>query len=386
MLTDSTTKSKTVPPPFNSRELQGDAFPPFIRQSMLAQSNIELSKIFPLMGLTSCTEDIVLKASVKDIGFDKIAYGASRKFVTDVETNYSSFPFSERYVTEYFQLFRTLYILKALNNRFKKQEGIITTATTCKLTTPICMMDGSIVIKAGTNIITLVRELLHAGGRYSMATLPTKAGIDSELRNLKIVFTADEMVGAWDLATMSMRGIQSCMRWKSGVARSLVGSIADPCCGMLYITNGTMFDYGCKMLFRALVRVVVNDDGAPALLVERIYSSFYNNGPDSYAELDRRVAQHFVAFLKKKVPGMPVFSVVTDRKTILENYVMVYPPMPVMEHLSEGEMTYRDTGIAYSTTKTYENLKSKILLQYGAVKAKIKLRPKKKAAKSRIFH
>jgi hypothetical protein len=82
----------------------------------------------------------------------------------------------------------------------------------------------------------------------------------------KVVFSTKP----WDIATMSMRGTKSCMRWDSGHAKQLVGSIADPYCGIIFITNGNKLKHGQRMLYRALVRVVQAPTKKIAML-ERMY-------------------------------------------------------------------------------------------------------------------
>src|ERR1700691_2673713 len=80
---------------------------------------------------------------------------------------------------------------------------------------------------------------------------------------LSVVFSSDP----WDMTTMSMRGIESCQSWgrfgdyndydnympQNAHCRKLTGSIIDPCCAIIYITDHTPTQYGSKMLARAVV-------------------------------------------------------------------------------------------------------------------------------------
>lgn len=82
------------------------------------------------------------------------------------------------------------------------------------------------------------------------------------IKPLKVIFSTDP----WDIATMSMRGIHSCMRWGTHQSHSLVGSILCPYTAVIYSTDGTKvqpkkyerrtYQMGERMIHRAVVRIV----------------------------------------------------------------------------------------------------------------------------------
>jgi len=90
--------------------------------------------------------------------------------------------------------------------------------------------------------------------------------------NLSICFSSDGNQGYWDLATMSMRGIPSCMNWKQNSSRSLVGTILDPYAGIIYLTDGKVTKLGSNIIARCVVRFVVDDTGKPAIFLEQLYT------------------------------------------------------------------------------------------------------------------
>jgi hypothetical protein len=92
-------------------------------------------------------------------------------------------------------------------------------------------------------------------------------------KKLKICFSSDGNKGFWDIATMSMRGIKSCMNWDSNHSKALVGSILDPYMGMIYITDGSKTRYGNKIIARAVVRLVIDNKNKPRLFLERVYDN-----------------------------------------------------------------------------------------------------------------
>jgi hypothetical protein len=109
----------------------------------------------------------------------------------------------------------------------------------------------------------------------------------------KIVFSADGADGAWDIATMSMRGIESCQSWDGEYRYCTIGSVIDPFVGIIYLTSGSNQKYGTKMIRRSIVRFVVNEETRkPFILIDYMYPS-----------LDNRVLEQFKTFLKTKANG-----------------------------------------------------------------------------------
>ena len=88
------------------------------------------------------------------------------------------------------------------------------------------------------NFVNLLNKLLRINKSYTL------------------VFSTDH----WDIATMSMRGIKSCQSWTGSYRERLTGSIIDPCCAILYLTDGSKTKYGEKMLARHIVRLVENNN------------------------------------------------------------------------------------------------------------------------------
>jgi len=72
-----------------------------------------------------------------------------------------------------------------------------------------------------------------------------------------------------DIMHMSMRGIKSCMRWQSRHSKSLIGSVIDPYCSIIYLTDNLKTK---NMLARAVVRYVHNSDNCSnEIFIEKIY-------------------------------------------------------------------------------------------------------------------
>jgi hypothetical protein len=105
------------------------------------------------------------------------------------------------------------------------------------------------------------------------------------------VFSSSGPKGQWDIATMSVRGVSSCMRWQNA-PKELIGSMVDPCVGIAYITDGSKTKRGENMYARTLVRYVMNRKGKTALLIEDTYTQRYDDwSQDDHDAFDELVSQ-----------------------------------------------------------------------------------------------
>lgn len=116
-------------------------------------------------------------------------------------------------------------------------------------------------------------------------------------KSLKLVFSTDP----WDIATMSMRGIKSCMRWNSKMAVCLIGSILCPFTGIVYLTNKKPTKYGEKMLFRSLVRVIFNPkQNCYKIFIDEGYPKVFNP-INIYNDYLPAVSKMFVELVKENI-------------------------------------------------------------------------------------
>ena len=111
-----------------------------------------------------------------------------------------------------------------------------------------------VIVKKGTSLQKIVDDLLFRSKKSNL--------LKQDLLDLKSAFTSSKShkvvfsTNPWDILTMSMRGISSCMAWLSSHSRQLIGSCLDPYCGVIYATDGEKTRYGEKMLYRSVVRLV----------------------------------------------------------------------------------------------------------------------------------
>ena len=173
------------------------------------------------------------------------------------------------------------------------------------------------------------------------------------IKNAKIVFTSDGLTGLWDLATMSMRGATSCMHWSNHHHSHLVGSIVDPCCGIVYITDGSITERGLAIKERSLVRLLINEDKIFICTAESTYKDTGNKDPYNYK--DRNVDYHItekviVNFLKTK-STIPVLSYSELYKKSLW-YGTCVPKARILSSLSGRDLSLIDGSIPYTGTYT----------------------------------
>ena len=160
-----------------------------------------------------------------------------------------------------------------------------------------------------------------------------------------VVFSAGGDEGAWDICTMSMRGIRSCQSWEapyedlSPYNRSLVGSVLSKYVGIIYLTSGneTGHDYekyGTRMIKRCLVRFVINTkkDNEKLIVLDQMYDSY-----------DPVVAQMFIDALQKRTP-LKVLNY--SAKELTEDLPMAtdlkVPGERTLQKLSPDEQPYKD--------------------------------------------
>lgn len=174
--------------------------------------------------------------------------------------------------------------------------------------------------------------------------------------NCKLCFASDDFDGAWDILTMSMRGISSCQSWTdyiNGHCKKLVGSIVDPFCGVIYITNDKPTKYGSQMLYRAIVRYTIHQKFGPCLFLENLYNNVIvqKRVPSSLYNI-------FAAFLHNKT-GMKVIypnTTFTTFSSITRNTKI--PTFRNFNKLTSYEISYRDSGIQYERCPDeYRNLR-----------------------------
>ena len=185
---------------------------------------------------------------------------------------------------------------------------------------------------AANNINFLNLEQSEAFKTFGAENVPNKSYM--------VCFSAEGSEGAWDILTMSMRGIKSCQRWDGDYPRCLIGSILSRYVGVIYITSGADFEgRGTKMMRRSLVRFVMDaDEGKPCIVIDRVYPQTTNS------DTDEEALKIFMNAIKSKT-SLPVYFAPTLGSKVKHFYV---PFEKVRAEMPERDWTYQDTPIKNS--------------------------------------
>lgn len=194
--------------------------------------------------------------------------------------------------------------------------------------------------KHGINMRSV--EQLDSFKIFSKENIPNK--------EYSVIFSSNGIEGAWDLATMSMRGITSCQKWDGQHKQCLVGSILSKFVGIVYLTSGVDFEYGgdklgSKMLRRCLVRYVVDaSTNKPCIIVDKMYPDF-----------DKEIAKAFVETIKSKT-NLDVFY---TQDITNELKVLYTPREELREKIEQRERSYLDTPIKYQEDLDNQSIANK---------------------------
>lgn len=321
-------------------------YSPKIKNHPIFRQKRELAKIFPLIGLPNSSEETII-----DMG-DEVKVAAENLIVairnifqvrvdqlTKVLATKRKLADEKREKTT-----ACLAIINGLLTSLEDPDDAINVANKVSLNIPcdISVAD-KVILHKGERLFgayNKLNEMLVDGGFarlpnidkmpefkvFSTKNIPTDGG--------KVIFSSDGEDGLWDIATMSMRGIESCQSWQSGNATHVVGSMVDPFTGIIYLTSGAPHkNMGAKMMRRCIVRFIVNDKRTQALFLEKMYP----------AE-DLSILKSFKDFLVKRTGGK--YKVLAGNGNNLPAGYYV-PLGGLTKFLDDKDRPYRDSGITY---------------------------------------
>ena len=368
-------------------------FPAWIKNHAVFKNHKQIAKIFPEIGLTNCEMEV-------DVDNAAEVKTAAKYLITDItaqitkrSTGLGKFAVKKADTIKpkrKAKMAKNQHLLNALKVKLVKSTSkVINTKNgkvTLNLPDDIVDEEKTVVFKSGERLISAynkMNESLRDGKFVAMAKVETLASFkDFSSKNVpalkyKLVFSSDGVEGMWDIATMSMRGIQSCQTWGNGMSNDahVVGSMVDPFTAIIYITSGAKYgEYGSKMIRRCVVRFVVNGHTKkPKLMLERMYPSY-----------DKGTCDTFIAFLKEKTG---------NKYEVIQNCygggmgagtATTYVPMSkIVAELDSAHTPYRDSGIVYqkdaftetvadviaaTVTKVYNAIGSKFITVARATK------------------
>lgn len=164
--------------------------------------------------------------------------------------------------------------------------------------------------------------------------------------NLKIVFSADGEEGIWDIATMSMRGIDSCQSWGGQFRNCLIGSMLDPYTGIIYLTSGSKSEFGTKMLARCVVRLITKGK-QKAIFLDKMYPRENISIRDQFVKaIKTNIKDKKVKVILSRVSGfhIPYSSYISN---ILTPYNYEMANNKDENSYNSCNLSYRDTFIPF---------------------------------------
>lgn len=317
-------------------------YPPFIKNHKIFKQIDKVHKIFPLIGLDNCEEDVVIDNSGEIEALGVI-------LVSHITVELDRVRYNTYYDEEGSYIARLMTGLR--NCIVGANNCVVSSGSRTTLNLPYdVLVDGKVVFKKGSGLFKVynkVANLIIESGKttiqrlQNLDALPAFKNFSSaNIPNAKhkLVFSSAGENGLWDIATMSMRGIASCQTWTSSHSANLVGSMVDPFTGIMYITSGNIHDdLGSKMIRRCIVRFVVNTKTRKqSLMMEKMYPSH-----------DKNIADTFKKFLSNKVGKK--YTIVDATEKIQKVKTHYTPSSNTIRKLPPVNKPYCDSGVQYST-------------------------------------
>lgn len=373
---------------------KGDKYPRWITSNQVFRKLDYIRKVFPSIGLDNFEETIVIDNSKEISTFAKQLMSVMADCLDDRRAKLDLFAKKAKIGKK---RRHTLTVLLSSMNRLAQllrhnQEQFITVAANGKVTlgTPEDLSyENEVFIKKGMGLFrvwekisTTLKEnkFLELSDLAQTYQFKNFSSINLPSKEITVKFSSDGENGIWDIATMSMRGVNSCQTWDQGVGNSVkvIGSIIDPFTGIIYLTNKAPFNtYGSKMLRRCIVRYVIDGTSkTPFLLLEKMYPAF-----------DKPSLDTFVNALRKRIPNIPIFhsselgdKAVNAGTKLSQSYI---PLSDELKMLDNKCYPYTDSALIFK-----EDINCKLAKNTAALKLSFKKRVPElfqKAIQSRAF-
>lgn len=304
-------------------------YPDYIRNHQVFRDLSKLHKVFPHIGLPNASEECAFSNK-------EASTFATQLLVTDLYCKVLAVKAPPANLTRALHLVRN-HIASYHPQMIMEEEGkwVIRFHTDIDDAPAFSVKKGESFFKGYHKLLTLCKE----GGVElpALDTLPNFKHFSSANvpgKKLRVVFSSTGKEGAWDLATISMRGISSCQTWKGPHSHGLIGTISSPIVGVIYITAGTEMEHGVSMIRRSLVRFCIHktEKGNSALLVDRIYPAD-----------DMEARKVFREYLSKK-SKLPVYF---WDEPALNNYQLPQDTIARKIPFATPELSYMDHKMPY---------------------------------------
>jgi hypothetical protein len=338
-------------------------FPNVIKYSDLFYSDFEIKKIFPSLGLENFSVPYKIKAQdeLKPI----IIF-----LLIDINNYISN---QIRYMRNNLYNGLAIEILQQFNSQFTvgKTKFIVKNKNTGKITLNLhkdIVCKSKVVFKKGEALFRVwnkINLMLSEDNMKILTSIETSSyfkefnALNIAAADPRIVFSSTGMDGAWDIATMSERGITSCQSWHSDHATHLAGSVADPYTAIMYLTNGSDFkERGPRMIRRCIVRIGVDEETlSPVILLEKMYPAY-----------NKSISIKFISLLKKKLnKPIKIIDCSAKPKTLANSSIVLIEPK-IFNSIEANERPYVDSKVKYKELKNIGQIdKEKLRIRASAI-------------------
>ena len=321
-----------------------------------------IKKVFPSIGLPNCIEDAAIDNSEQAKASAKILISDIINIIDYRIVELKKYQKTIKNKNRKAQSDKCLIVLAEVLAQLKKPNDIIQInngRVSLKLSDNITIEDDNRPVfrknESLFRVYNKLTEMLREGNFVGLDTLENaysfKTFSTDNIPNngFKIAFSSDGANGAWDIGTMSMRGISSCQSWDRGEYKHCtIGSVIDPFVGIIYLTTGGKFnEYGTKMVRRCIVRFVIDGkDNKPYILMDRMYPSN-----------DTKVINQFKKFLETKTNGK--FKVLYSENMGNDLIKNSYLPMnPIRKKLRETGRDGKSKAYdEYDAIQSYQDMR-----------------------------
>ena len=324
--------------------LKDKRLPKFLIQNKKLNSFTKVSKVFPSIGLANCKENIKYDNSLiaETTALDLVNQITYSLFI-QINDKLSELNVGDKrdkivYWHDIAYKLRKIYCKSYI---VKNQSGGIS----LKLPNDILDKNNKVIFKAREGLFKVYNKICEInriegiGARYpKLENFELFKQFSTENvphKNYQIVFSSNGNEGLWDIATMSMRGIKSCQSWSGRFKTQLVGSLVDPCVGIIYLTSGKdVKGLGSKMIKRSIVRYVINSETKkPTIIIDK-----------SYPAQDPETIKIFRDFIAKRTENkIEILAYPYDNVpyTILNKLYL--PSTKIQKKLTRRTKSYMDT-------------------------------------------
>lgn len=354
--------------PISTDLFKGKNIPDFLKNHSLFRNPVPVPKVFPSIGMPNFRDKANIDKCLVDVRKEGTYVHNLLRIMVDISTGARDNVSHQADKLQYLDSKEMREKERTRLNELYNVSNLLSTLATCVdpyspdvLTSAVQTAEGKIALK-------LIRDCIDNNGKivfrkdeslfkvfnkvkekcttynvpftnlegteqfkiFSKENIPNK--------EFSIIFSSEGEEGAWDIATMSMRGIKSCQRWDGDYPRCLIGSILSKFVGIIYLTSGVQSDpiagfanLGTKMMRRCVVRYAVDaDEGKPCILLDKMYP-----------EVDKDVLSLFVTSIKSRTT-LPVYYSQDLGNKIRHIYL---PSEKIRDGISDRDWSYQDTPL-----------------------------------------